>query len=160
MQKENIEIFITGIDFSSAFDTIRRSELLKIAEEFLEEDEIRMIRYLLSNTNIKPKINSADIETKFEANIGTPQGDSISPVLFNIYLEKTLREIRPELDQIIKPNEIEYANDVDFVSTKNYLDLDKITPKMKKYNLIINKDKTEYVKLKRDTDRKKETWRE
>ena len=41
-----------------------------------------------------------------------------------------------------------------------YLDIDKITPKMKKYNLIINKDKTEYVKLKRDTDRKKETWRE
>ena len=160
VQKENIEIFITGIDFSSAFDTIRRSELLKIAEEFLEEDEIRMIRYLLSNTNIKPKINSADIETKFEANIGTPQGDSISPVLFNIYLEKTLKEIRPELDQTIKPNEIEYADDVDFVSTRNYLDIDKITPKMKKYNLIINKDKTEYVKLKRDTDRKKESWRE
>ena len=78
-----------------------------------------MIRYLLSNTNIKPKINRADIETKFEANIGSPQDDSISSVLFNIYLEKTLREIRPELDQIIKPNEIEYADDVDFVSTKN-----------------------------------------
>ena len=32
---------------------------------------------------------------------------------------------------------------------------------MKKYNLIINKDKTEYyVKLKRDTDIKKETCRE
>ena len=31
---------------------------------------------------------------------------------------------------------------------------------MKKYNLIINKDKTEYVKLKRDKDRKKETWRD
>jgi len=26
---------------------------------------------------------------------------------------------------------------------------------MKKYNLIINKDKTEYVKLKRETDKKK-----
>ena len=34
IQKENMEIFITGIGFSSAFDTIRRSELLKIAEEF------------------------------------------------------------------------------------------------------------------------------
>ena len=33
-------------------------------------------------------------------------------------LEKTLREIRPELDQIIQPNEIRYADDVDFVSTK------------------------------------------
>ena len=31
---------------------------------------------------------------------------------------------------------------------------------MKKYNLIINKDKTEYVTLKRDVDRKKETWRD
>ena len=90
-----------------------------------------MIRYLLSNTNIKPKINSAKIETKFEAAIGTPQGDSIRPVLFTIYLEKALREIRPELDQIIKPNEIEYADDFDFVSTKNYFDLDKITPKIK-----------------------------
>ena len=115
---KNIKILITGIDFSSAFDTIRRSELLKIAEEFLEEEEIRMIRYLLSNTNIKPKINKAEIETKFDANIGAPQGDTISPVLFIIYLEKALRETRLELDQNIKPNEIEYADDVDFVSTK------------------------------------------
>ena len=43
---------------------------------------------------------------------------------------------------------------------KQNIDLDKITPTMTKYNLIINKDKTEYVKLKRDTDRKKEAWRE
>ena len=77
-----------------------------------------MMRYLLSNTNIKPKINKAEIETKFDANIGAPQGDTISPVLFIIYLEKALRETRLELDQNIKPNEIEYADDVDFVSTK------------------------------------------
>ena len=160
VQKEHIEIFITGIDFSSAFDTISRSKLLKIVEEFLEEDEIRMIRYLLSNTNIKPRINRASIETKFETNIGTPQGDSISPVLFTIYLEKALREIRLELDKNIEPNEIAYADDLDFISNKEYIDLDKITPIMEKYNLIINKDKTEYVTLKRDVDRKKETWRD
>ena len=70
------------------------------------------------------------------------------------YLEKAMRQIRLELDQNIKPNEIEYADDVDFVSTNIYIELDKITPTMKKYNLIINKDKTEYVKLKRDTDKK------
>ena len=69
------------------------------------------------------------------------------------------REISLELDQIIKPNKIEYADDVGFVRTKNYIDLDKITLTMKKYKLIINKDKTEYVKIKRDTDRKK-NWRE
>ena len=63
-------------------------------------------------------------------------GYTYSPVLFTIHLEKALREIRLDLDQINKPNEIEYADDVNFVSTKKYLDLDKITPTMKKYNLI------------------------
>ena len=44
---------------------------------------------------------------------------------------REITEIRLELDQNIKPNEIEYADDVDFVSTKKYIDLDKITPTMK-----------------------------
>ena len=38
-----------------------------MTEEFLEEEEIRMIRYLLSNT--KPNINRAEIETQFEASL-------------------------------------------------------------------------------------------
>ena len=46
---------------------------------------------------------------------------------------------------------------VDYLTHHGVLDQDKV-PKlgqyteMKKYNLIINKDKTDYVKLKRDTD--------
>ena len=92
-KRKKKEIYITGKDFSSAFDTIKRSKLIQIINEFLEEDEIRMIRYLLSNTIVKPKINRASVETEFRSNIGTPQGDSISPILFTIYLEKALREI-------------------------------------------------------------------
>ena len=110
-------LYITGIDFSWAFDTIKRSKLIQIINEFLEEDEIRMIRYLLSNTIVKPKINRASVETEFRSNIGTPQGDSISPILFTIYLEKALREIRAVLEVDIEPNEIEYADDVDFISS-------------------------------------------
>ena len=47
----------------------------------------------------------------------------------------------------MNPNEIEYADDMDFISSKRYVD--KITPIMKKINLIINKDKTEYIKIKK-----------
>ena len=83
-----MEIFITDIDSSSAFDTIRRSELLKIAEEFLEMDKIRVIRYLLRNTNTKPKINRAELETKFQENIGIPQGDSISQLCSHYILRR------------------------------------------------------------------------
>ena len=80
-----------------------------------------MIRYLLSNTIVKPKINRASVETEFRSNIGTPQGDSISPILFTIYLEKALREIRAVLEVDIESNEIEYADDVDFISSKGYI---------------------------------------
>ena len=56
----------------------------------------------------------------------------------------------------MKPNKIEYTDEVDFISSKSYVDLDTITPIMTTYYLIINKDKTEYVKLKRDSDSTKE----
>ena len=89
-----------------------------------------MIRYFLSNNNIKPKINRAEIETNFEANIGTPKVRVLAQ--FTIYLEKAQRETRLEIDQITKPDEIEYSSDVDFIRPRKYIDLDKITPSMKK----------------------------
>ncbi|GFS24877.1 retrovirus-related Pol polyprotein LINE-1 [Elysia marginata] len=61
---------------STAFDTIDREVLLKI----LEEDELRLIPFLLSNTQINTRINKADIQVPFTSNVGTPQGDGLSPL--------------------------------------------------------------------------------
>ena len=48
---------------------------------------------------------------------------------------------------------------VDFVTlAPKIIDLEKYTNN-EKYNIIINKNKIKYIKLKRDTDRKK-TWRQ
>ena len=44
---------------SSAFDTIWRDKLIEITEEFLE-DEMRILRVLLSGTNLGIKIQGAD----------------------------------------------------------------------------------------------------
>ncbi|GFS10895.1 RNA-directed DNA polymerase from mobile element jockey-like [Elysia marginata] len=51
---ENIllDFFITGIDMSSAFDTIDRHLLLNILKNIIREDEQRITRYLLSNTEL------------------------------------------------------------------------------------------------------------
>ena len=48
MLYQNMEVQITVLNMSSAFDTIEREELLQILELILEEDEIRMCRLLLS----------------------------------------------------------------------------------------------------------------
>ncbi|GFS27139.1 LOW QUALITY PROTEIN: very-long-chain enoyl-CoA reductase [Elysia marginata] len=77
---------------SAAFDTINRETLLKILEDIVNEDEHRIIRFLLSNTIINTKIIGATEKKPFFSNVGTPQGDSLSPVLFTIYLEHALKE--------------------------------------------------------------------
>ena len=41
---------------SSAFDTIWRDKLIEITEEYLDEDEMRIFRVLLSDTNLEIKI--------------------------------------------------------------------------------------------------------
>ena len=87
--------------------------------------------------------------------VGTPQGDGLSPVLFTVYLEAALREVREVLGQDNSPNEISYADDVDFIRSKEFVDTIIIEPIMKKCNLKLNVAKTENTKLIRD---KEEDW--
>ena len=71
-QTTSLTVHITGIDMSSAFDTIRREKLIEILKSFLDEDEVRIIRLLLSNTTLDIMNN---VETEpFTSNIGFTSG--------------------------------------------------------------------------------------
>ena len=63
------------------------------------------------------------------------------------------------LPQETKPCEVAYADDVDFVDNKSFANIDLIDPIMTKYNLKLNKDKTEHTKIKREEERSDEVWR-
>ena len=154
--QEKINITITGIDMSAAFDTIDRATLLNIFETIIEEDELRLVRFLLSNTCLNIRIGGTKEEKKFTSNIGTPQGDSLSPILFVVYLENALKEVRlilPESEKTL-PNEIAYADDVDFIARER-IDVAQIQRVLKRYNLEVNVDKTEYTIL----DRNEKSWK-
>ena len=69
-----------------SFNTISRDILIEITEEFLDEDEIRIPRALLSDTNLKIKIQGADTKP-FQSNVESPQGDTVSGPFFTIYFE-------------------------------------------------------------------------
>ena len=93
-QVQDIAIFITGINMSSAFDTIYRDEL-KIAEEFLDEDDLQIVSTLLAETIFEVKVENAQ-GTTFEYNIGSRQGDSVSGPLFTLYFNRALQQIKDE----------------------------------------------------------------
>ncbi|GFR80990.1 very-long-chain enoyl-CoA reductase [Elysia marginata] len=147
---ENVCIKISGIDMSAAFDAINRNKILTILEDILEEDELKLVRFLLCNTTIETRINKADIQASFNSNIGTPQGDGLSPALFTIYLEHALRKTRTvigdpttKLGELI-PREIAFADDVDLIGSQ-YIDIDAVEKALKEFDLI-SKEETEWRK--------------
>ncbi|OQR89066.1 hypothetical protein ACHHYP_06489, partial [Achlya hypogyna] len=61
------QFFILGIDFSRAFDTIDRAKLLTVLQGFLNDDEVRLVRMLLTSTTLRLRIGGAShspFETK------------------------------------------------------------------------------------------------
>ncbi|GFR81283.1 very-long-chain enoyl-CoA reductase [Elysia marginata] len=97
---------------SAAFDTIDRKQLLQLLTNLVTEDEKRIIQFLLSNTTLNVKISGANTEEPFFTNIGTPQGDSLSPVLFIIYLEQALKNVRSTLDSPSNTTEAHLPNEI------------------------------------------------
>ena len=90
-QCQRITIEFLCIDLSRAFDTIRRDKLLEVLQSFLDEPELRMIRFLLAATSLEPRLSTGDCHA-FASTIGTPQGDSLrSGVVYSLHGSSPLR---------------------------------------------------------------------
>ena len=94
----------SGINMSGAFNTIQRGQLIDIAKEVLNEDEIRILRILPAETTLEVKVENAQTTT-FESNTGSPQGGRISGSLFTIYFNNALQQLRQEMGK--EPRELE-----------------------------------------------------
>ena len=127
---------VTSLDMSLVFDTISRSQLINICETFLEQDDVTLIKYLLTNTKMIIKINNR-FGNCFSTSIGLPQGDSLSPILFSIYFREALKNLPSHLSG----KEIIYPDDVDFV-TEEEINIEEICNTLKKYKLMVKKNKT------------------
>jgi len=165
-QRYKWELNVYGIDMSRAFDTIRRDLLMDVLAGIVEEDELRMIRLLLSGTHLSVRIGGATSQP-FDTTVGTPQGDSLSPVLFIVYLEAALRDVRRTAPPRVAsdagiPFEIVYADDTDFLSTSqqwlNSLE-DDVVAVLGNWFLNVNPSKTEKTRIFRSKDRIGEEWR-
>ncbi|XP_065197641.1 uncharacterized protein LOC135829165 [Sycon ciliatum] len=149
---------------SRAFDTIRRGQLMDVVQRFLEEDEVRLIRYLISDTNLAVRLGT-ETSSSFSTNIGTPQGDSLSPILFVIYLEAALQDVRQRMAAPVArhlPYDVEYADDVDFISiSSDWLRMlePQVATILGTWSLTVNQTKTEFTAIQREADRADEPWR-
>ena len=154
--RKHYEFHKMGIDMSSAFDTIKRSTILRLLEDAgCSEDDVRLVRLLLANTGVKVRVNS-EISAEFISTNGSFQGDSLSGALFTLNLAGALYHVRavvperpnPPISDTGLPLEWEYSDDTDFLDEERET-LDALLPVCRdvfqEWNLFVNEDKTEFV---------------
>ncbi len=88
---DNYKTNILLLDMSKAFDTVQRNSLVKQLKSILEDDELHMIKILLTDVKLRVRMGKRMGE-EIVTNIGVPQGDCLSPILFTLYLANALDE--------------------------------------------------------------------
>ena len=78
------------MDMSKAFDTIHRDMIITYLQAILNPDELHLVKVLIEDVQLTVKLNNTR-GNKITTNIGTPQGDCLSPTLFTLYLVNALR---------------------------------------------------------------------
>ena len=143
----NYDVYLLLLDMSKAFDTVNRKTLLKDLQEVLNADETHLLATLTNRPLISIYLDGEQGEG-FNTYVGICQGDCLSAVLFIFYLACALKET-PE-DQVPKDLkaflELFYADDLTYATTskQHRQHIKEDTPeKLKRYNLLVNKDKTE-----------------
>ena len=154
----NYELYLLLIDMSKAFDMVNRKILFEHLENTLEVDELHIMGILTNEPKLKVKIGT-DIGNSFTTTKGILQGDCLSAILFVYYLSKCLKEKPKHTEHnyakkqtqplLISPK---YADDITFISNDSKIIQeieDKIPGTLAKYDLLINKSKTEHYTIPR-----------
>ena len=159
VQRKRWEYHRMGIDMSSAFDTIRRTSILELLVKCgCNDDEVRLVRLLLSNTKLRVNVNGT-MSVEFQSFLGAFQGDCLSGCLFTLVLAGALCDLRirlvveidrpnPPITELGLPLDTEYADDVDF-NDEEEENLRTLLPMateiLKDWNLFVNEDKTDFT---------------
>ena len=145
------EVHVLFVDFRKAYDSIHRESFLNILKDFkFPRKIINLIGASLKHTDIQVKIGNVTSQPT-RVTTGLRQGDALSQLLFNLVLERVIREMNISDGVILGQTRIgilAYADDIALLGE----DLDMIKKlgsnlinTAKKVGLTVNEEKTEYL---------------
>ncbi|XP_073848775.1 uncharacterized protein [Musca autumnalis] len=150
-QEMQIDIFHLFVDYKAAFDSPLRSKVFHAMSEFgIPAKLIRLCKMTLTDTRSSVKIGK-NLSEEFCTKRGFRQGDSLSCDLFNILLEKVIRDANVKRNGTIYTNShmlLAYADDIDIMgrSVKEVTDtFRKVEAESAKVGLAVNGDKTKLM---------------
>jgi hypothetical protein len=94
------KIYASFIDFRKAFDTVDRNILLsRLAEKGIDGKLFKLCSLFTRSTTYKIKTGDGYTD-EILGSIGIKQGDNLSPLLFNIFIDKVCTCFPPDCDPV------------------------------------------------------------
>ena len=144
--KQNKHLYTCFVDFSKAFDSIVRQELIqKLSRIGIKSEFLNIIKSIYETTT--------NLAAPFTSNIGVKQGDTLSTILFNLYINDlpeifNFDENHPITINNTKISCMIYADDLIIMSTSpNALQqcLNNLETYCKKWKLDVNIKKPKII---------------
>lgn len=166
--EEGGEMFLVFIDLKAAFDTIDRREIWKALEEMeIPKMLLEAIRSTYETVRLKIQIAGQKSE-EFKMNKGIKQGDSLSPLLFIIMMDRIVKQIKAQTEQLsttigyrnlepIKMSSLLYADDVVLIGNsinKTQKLMNIWTKEIEKVKMEVNLNKTKVMIVNENRDNK------
>ncbi|CAK1591299.1 unnamed protein product [Parnassius mnemosyne] len=152
----NVNTHHLFVDFKAAYDNVHRSFLYQAMMEIgIPTKLVRLTEMTLRNSQSVDRVQT-NVSEPFRTNDGLRQGDALSCLLFNIALDKCIRDSKIETKGTIYHKSVQilgYADDLDVIGRSlpamesAYLALEKSAAEA---GLQVNMAKTKYLKASKD----------
>jgi len=109
MKEHNLPLFLLFIDYEKAYGNVNRDKLWETMDSKIPIYLLNKIKFIYRNTKIRIKFNNG-VSEPIHINRGVRQGCSLSPVLFNIYINKIIQEFKTVLKKAIQLNNRKLVN--------------------------------------------------
>jgi hypothetical protein len=104
-KEHNLPLFLLFMDYEKAYNA-NRDKLWEMMENTIPNYLLNKIKCIYGNTKVRIKFNDGMSEP-IHINEGVRQGCGLSPVLFNIYINKIVQEFKTVIKKgITKQQEI------------------------------------------------------
>ena len=140
------------IDFKKAFDSIDHKVIWAVLESFgIEQKLIHLLKEIYLSAKAAVRIGN-DTGNWFKQEVGSRQGDPLSPTIFTIYLERILQNMQEEMPGVsihgTRVNNLRFADDIDLIEADReqlQTSLTVVYEDSKKAGLVIHPGKTKVL---------------
>jgi len=118
-KRQGKKIYNCFIDFQKAFDTIKHKVIWATLKSYgVETKMVTLLKNIYENVQSAVWIGKENGEW-FRTDVGTRQGDPLSPLLFIAYLDRVIDQVRQNICGVniggISINNLRFADDIDLI---------------------------------------------